>query len=279
MGAHLHPDHAAIDAEERAHLQSYGKIVDDNLSHQLRSTSSLLKSIRSELPYLGAQKEGVAFVNRRLKSMSDAMPGVRTLLVLDATGTVSASNREELIGRNFRERDYFRVAQQEANPARLYVSPPFKTVLGVLAVNLSMVITDDRGAFSGIIGATLDPAYFSTLLDSILYAPDARASIVHGDGTVFVNSPQPSRVDGMNIAKPGTFFTRHQDSGQRSSLFTGTVYATGDERLLQKTIGSAQETDHTAGTDQGPDTGTIDSERQAASQARRRIDRKATGTC
>ena len=237
MGAHLYSDHGAIDAEERARLESYGRIVDDNLSHQLRSTSNVLKSIRSELPYLIAQKGGVAFVNRRLKSMSDVMPGVRTLLVLDATGTVSASNRDGLIGQNFREREYFRVAHKGGNAATLYVSPPFKTALGAFAVTVAMVITDGRGAFSGIVTATLDPEYFSTLLNSILYAPDARASIIHSDGTVFVRSPHLRGVDGMNLAKPGTFFTRHQESGRRSSLFTGTVYATGDERMMHQRTG------------------------------------------
>ena len=237
MGAHLCSDHGAIDAEQRARLESYGKIVDDNLSVQLRSTSNVLKSIRSELPYLSAQKEGVAFVNRRLKSMSDGMPGVRTLLVLDASGTVSASNREELIGQNFREREYFRIAHKGGNAATLYVAPPFKTALGAFAVTLAMVITDERGAFSGIVTATLDPEYFSTLLNSILYAPDARASIIHSDGTVFVSSPHLPGVDGMTLAKPGTFFIRHQESGQRSSLFTGTVYATGDERMMHQRTG------------------------------------------
>ena len=227
----------AIDATERLRLQSYGKIVVDNLSHQLRSTSNMLNSIRGDLPFLGAQKEGGALVNRRLKSMSEVMQGVRTLVVLDATGTVSASNRAELIGRNFREREYFRVPEKERNPAVLYVSPPFRTVLGAFSVGLSMVLIDAQGEFSGVISATLDPDYFRSLIDSILYAPDVRASIVDRDGTIFVTLPQLPGLDGMNLAKPGTFFTRHQDSGQRSSLFSGTVYATGDERIMhQRTV-------------------------------------------
>lgn len=236
-GAHLYSDHRAIDAGERVRMESYGKIVADNLVHQLRSTSSMAKSIRGDLPHLSAQKEGVTLVNRHLQSMSELIPGVRTLFVLDASSTVTASNREELIGQNFREREYFRIARQGGNPDTLYVSAPFKTVLGVFAVTLATVITDEHGAFSGIIGVTLDPEYFNTLLDSVRYVPDVRVSIVHSDGTVFVNSPQLPGVDGMSLAKPGTFFTRHQDSGRRSSLFTGTVYATGDERMMhQRTV-------------------------------------------
>ena len=236
-GAHLYAEHGAIDAEERARLQSHGKIVETNLGHQLRSTSNMAQSIRSDLRHLSAQKEGVTLLIHHLKSMSELMPGVRTLLVLDATGTVSASNREELIGQDFSEREYFRVARQDGNPDTLYVSPPYKTFLGVFTVTLATVVTDEHGAFSGIIGATLDPEYFDTLLESIHFAPDVRASIIHSDGTVFVNSPPLPGVDGMNLAKPGTFFTRHQDGGQRFSLFTGVVFATGDERMMhQRTV-------------------------------------------
>jgi diguanylate cyclase (GGDEF)-like protein/PAS domain S-box-containing protein len=237
LGAQLYAGYRTIGTVERERLQSYGKIAADNLGHQLRSTGNMVKTIRSELPYLSVQKEGVTLVNRHLKSMSEVMQGVRTLLVLDAMGTVSASNRAELIGQNFHERAYFRIAQQEGNPDTLYVSPPFKTVLGVFTVTLAMVITDENGAFSGIVGVTLDPEYFNTLLDSIRYVPDVRASIVHSDGTVFVNSPQLPGVDGKNLANPDTFFTRHHQSGQLSSLYTGTVYATGDERMMhQRTV-------------------------------------------
>ena len=53
-----------------------------------------------------------------------------------------------------------------------------------------------------------------------------------------MNSPHLPGVEGLNLAKPGTFFTRHQESGLRSSLFTGTVYATGDERMMHQRTGA-----------------------------------------
>ena len=238
---YLYSLHASIDAVERDRLSAQARIVDENLSAQLVATSGLLDSIRQDLLFLSAQKNGKTLVNKRLQAMSQAMVGVRTLLILDANGMASASNRGQLIGQDFGERDYFRVTRQGHDPAMLYVSPPFKTSLGVFAITVTKTIQDESGDFAGVITATLDPEYFSTLLDSIRYAPDARASIIHSDGTVFVNSPQHPGVDGMNLAKPGTFFTRHQDSGQRSSLFTGIVYATGDERMMaQRTIRPAR---------------------------------------
>jgi len=237
MAWDLYSEYVAADAREREQLEAHARVVDENLGRQLFATNLALESIRGELPDLMARKEGRDLVNHRLRFMSQIMLGVRTLVMLDAEGTVLSSNREELIGKNFREREYFQAAIGSRDPAAIHVSPPYKTVLGVFAMNLAKVIRDSRGKLGGVIVATLDPEYFSTLLNSIRYATDMRASIVHGDGTVFVNAPPLPGVEGMNLAQPGTFFTRHRESGQRASLFTGMAFATGDQRMMaQRTV-------------------------------------------
>ena len=109
------------------------------------------------------------------------MPGVRTLIVTDAEGTISASNQKQLIGLNFREREYFQAARQGLNPVMLYISPPFKSVLGVYAMYVAKVVLDAQGTFDGIVSAALDPDVFSVLLNSVLYAPGMRASLIHVD--------------------------------------------------------------------------------------------------
>ena len=73
---------------------------------------------------------------------------------------------------------------------------------------------------------------FEVVLRSVLYAPDMRTSIAHGEGQVFVNMPVNERALGMNQAQPGSMFTRHQQSGQAATLMTGRVLATGDDRMI-----------------------------------------------
>jgi diguanylate cyclase (GGDEF)-like protein/PAS domain S-box-containing protein len=80
--------------------------------------------------------------------------------------------------------------------------------------------------------ATLDPEYFQVVLRSVLYAPDMRASLAHGDGQVFVNMPLNEQALGMSLARPGSMFTRHQQSGQTATLMIGRVMATGDDRMM-----------------------------------------------
>jgi PAS domain S-box-containing protein len=169
---------------------------------------------------------------QRLNILADAMPGIRTINFMDAGGTIRASNRRELIGRNFKDREYFKTPQLHPDPDTLFVSPPFKTSLGVFALILSRVMTGPGGEFAGMITATLDPQYFSTLLSSVLYVPDMRSAIAHGDGTVFLSIPEGHTVLGSNLAVPGSFFSRHRAGGRKSTAFAGNAYLYGEERLL-----------------------------------------------
>ena len=236
IGWNLYADHNFIDTGERDRLAHQARVIDENLGQQLLATSLVLDSIRNDLPAVGAKKVGDARLNRRLKTLSDAMPGVRTLIALDAEGTVIASNREELLDRNFREREYFRIVRQSRDPVRLHVSQPYRTVLGVFAMNLVKMLVDDRGEFAGIVTATLDPEYFNILLDSVRYAPDMWVSLAHGDGKLFLTVPARPGTDGADLGAPGSFFTRHRDSGQKASVMTGIVYVTGEERMMAQRV-------------------------------------------
>ena len=120
----------------------------------------------NELPELTAQNDGGALINRRLRSLDDAMPEVRTLSVVNDKGMAIASDRPMLIGMDVHEREYFDVARRASDPAVLYVSRPFKTVLGFLSINLVRVTSDAHGGYAGIVMATLDPEYFRTLRSS-----------------------------------------------------------------------------------------------------------------
>lgn len=171
-------------------------------------------------------------LNQRLVTLSDALSGVRTLSVLDARGVIQACSRSELVGRDLSQRDYFQRAVKFAEPDRLYVSEPFLTTLDVYSINLARVIAGPNGEFSGFVVATLDPQFFIPLLSSVLYAPDMRGFIAHGDGLLFVMVPERTDLTGLDLTRPGSFFSRHRESGQEASVFLGTTPVTGEERML-----------------------------------------------
>ncbi|MEI7610244.1 MAG: ATP-binding protein [Rhodospirillaceae bacterium] len=231
IGYQLYVEHVRIDVNERELLMNHARMIAKNLSVELEATYQALLGVRADSAYW-MQAGGGDRASNRLKTLADAMPGVRTITVLNREGTIVTSNRTELVGQNFARRPYFETARRLADPDAVIVSPPFTTSLGIYTMNLAMMIPGADRQFSGIVSATLEPEYFTTVLGSALYAPDMWSAIVHGDGVQFLTVPERPDQRGKNLALPGTFFTRHRQSGQTETLFKGTVYATGQYRML-----------------------------------------------
>ena len=231
LSAALYRERNVLGAQESDRLQTQARVVDENLIRQLEGANSALIGVREELEHAGS---GVAepTLSDRLKLLSDAMPGVRTMVVLDAHGMVVASSRAELLGTTASQRDFFITPSRRPNRAVLYVSAPFKPPIGPLVVAIGKVLISTQGEFAGVVLAALDPEYFQVVLRSVLDAPDMRASLAHGDGRVFVNMPVNEQALGMTLAKPDSLLTRHQRSGQIATVMTGRVLATGDDRMI-----------------------------------------------
>jgi diguanylate cyclase (GGDEF)-like protein/PAS domain S-box-containing protein len=225
-------DHLAIEAAERSRLTAQLKVIDINLEQQLNAASKVISLVRTSLPLLNAQKNGDALIEQRLQALTNAMPGVRAIIILDAQGTIQHSSQAELVGQNFRQRDYFVTAQQNGDPNILHASAPFKSALGDLSINVFKVNQDDKGAFAGLIGCIMDRNYFSTLLGSVIYAPDMWIGLAHGSGQLFMMVPPRPNIEGVNLNQPGSFHQRHRDSGQTITVMSGIVRATQDERML-----------------------------------------------
>jgi diguanylate cyclase (GGDEF)-like protein/PAS domain S-box-containing protein len=232
IGWNSFTEYRFIEARERERLSTQARIVDENLGRQLVATHLALDSIRSDLPYLQAQKDRAALINRRLQSTREAMPGMRAVSIFDAGGTLLARSPDRFVGQNFSDREYFQVALRGGDAAKLYVSPPFLASTGEYVINVVKVLLDEGGRFAGIVLGSLDPGYFSILLESVRYTDDMWSALTHGDGKLFLMIPARPGVEGMNLAQPGSFYTRHIQSGQKATVMSGIVYATGEERMI-----------------------------------------------
>lgn len=231
VGLNIHHQWQNILDRESERLSVQARVVGENVALQLDATSRALRGVADDLEVLRAAA-GWPAVSRRLKGLTDAMAGVRSIVALDALGDVQATNRTEVLGRNFSGRQYFQEAKRDPNVERLYISPPFTTALGIFGINATRAMANPDGSFGGLITATLDLDYFRTLLSSILYAPDMWAAIAHADGLQFIMVPEREGQAGKNLSQPGSFFSRHRDSGRSENVLTGTVYATGEQRIM-----------------------------------------------
>lgn len=212
-------------------LLAQARVVDQNLSHQLKGVDAALTSVRDDMDFL--RGEGLRqYGSRRLRALTEAMPGVRTMLVTDAHGNILAANRPNVVGMNAAQRSYFQVARARPSMETLYVSEPFETIFKVFSLNLVKIWTDERGEFAGIITATLDPAYFQVLLSSVVYAEDMRTTVVHGNGMAFISMPPGNAIAGIDLAVPNSVFSWHTQSGRDETLYTGRAHATGGQRMV-----------------------------------------------
>jgi diguanylate cyclase (GGDEF)-like protein/PAS domain S-box-containing protein len=142
--------------------------------------------------------------------LANAMPGIRAISVFDNQGNLISSNYPEFVGQNFSHREYFITVKEHPSQETLYISKPFKGLSGRYLINVTRMVPDKAGGFAGIVTATLNPEYFTTLLTSVLYAPDVESSLAHGDGLLFIVEPareghaaQESRMIAQRIVQSG----------------------------------------------------------------------------
>ncbi|MBF0184806.1 MAG: response regulator [Magnetococcales bacterium] len=217
--------------QERERLAAQAQVIDHNLVRQLASVYEVLRYLRVEVPRWQQLSDWQNELQNHLQLLSLAMPGVRTLIFFDPNGNAISSNRREIIGKNFAYREYFQRTKQLNNPDILTLSSPFTTVSGIWSLNLSLPLQDDNKAFVGMLSASLDSSYFSTLLLSVLYAPDMLSTIIHEEGTLYLTEPGKKELSGRPMRQPGTFLTQHLANGQQQSVFSGFSTSLQQERL------------------------------------------------
>ena len=91
IGWSLFKAHAALDATERDRLRVQARVVDDNVGQQLDGMNRALASVSDD--FLATPVYSVStLISMRLKALSDAIPGVRSMVLLDVDGNVVASS-------------------------------------------------------------------------------------------------------------------------------------------------------------------------------------------
>ncbi len=202
------------------------------------STERILTSINTTLLDLSEQQNsapemehGQQHLRLLLKTLQDAVDGIRTIMVYDASGTITESSRAEFIGMNFSQRPYFQTMLSKPEPKTLYVSAPFKTALGRVSLILNRATFDAQGNFSGVVAATLDLDQLQPMFDALRYTPDAAVGLVHGSGQALFYLSSPEIPPGTDFSDPLSFFSRHLKSGEKTSVFTGMAPLLKGERL------------------------------------------------
>lgn len=232
IGYSQNKQYLLIETQQRERLTSQAELIEKNLVPQLFSAKRALDGILGDLPTQRAQRNGIDQANQRLKLISETLVGITVVLVANTDGKIVASSLENLVGFDISRRDYFQEALKHKNSKTLYVTAPFINALGEISVSLVRTIIGPQGTFEGVVVAGLDTRSFGVLLDSVRYASDARTFLANGDGKLLMMAPETKDLIGRDIALPDSLFVRHLDSGQASTVFTGTGLITSAERMI-----------------------------------------------
>ena len=234
-------EYRQIEADERLRLTQQTEIIEKNLVPQIASANKALESVRDDLQQ-PQTKKGVLSgqnlsrlnqsINQRLKVFSDTLPGVRTLLVVDANGHIGASNNAALVGADLSHRQWFQLAAKNNAPQTLYLIAPIKSLINSYTAALARSVTGPQGEFAGVIYASIHPEFAKVQLESVLYAPDARATMVHGDGILFFMEPERKDLVGKDLAVPGSLFSQHRASGQSVSVMADAAESLHEKRWV-----------------------------------------------
>src|SRR4051794_31993349 len=87
-------EHRRTEAREKERLLTQARVIEKNMGQNLDAVNQVLAALRKERVTASSNID----IGERLKMLSDAMPGVRTLNILDSDGTIRASSRPQLIG-------------------------------------------------------------------------------------------------------------------------------------------------------------------------------------
>lgn len=225
-------ERAQIEARERRHLAQQARMLHDNLVPQLVAINHVLASLQADAPRWREQGAGMALLNQRLQLLFHALPGVRSLNLLDAQGRVQASSHDELLGQGFGQRDYMQSARSGLPPETLLVSRPFEGALGgwVLVLGRSLQAAD--GGFDGLLTASLNPEYLHVVLQSVRYAPDLFTSLTHGDGQRLMALGDANERPGDKLAQDGSLFSSYLSSQRSEAVLRGPLRAGGADYLV-----------------------------------------------
>lgn len=220
-----------LESDEQERLRNLSRALASSVARQLQGADRALGVVLRHLAN-GRPTSGSGVVDETLVELCDALPGVRTLLVMDARGVIVSANRPELVGRDLSQRDYFLAPRRAPSARTLYVSEPFQTVLGAWVINVSRAILGPDGRFEGVVSASLDPDHFQVVLSSALYAPDMRTVLFHGNGVQFVVVPPVVGRTGANLAQPGTLYARLREGGREDAALEGISSDAGELRWV-----------------------------------------------
>ena len=221
---------------EYARLADAARIADETIAGSLRAIDLLLRDVGAEQERRGDGDP--AAMTAYMVTRARGFPEVRTVLVTNTEGVITATTRPEILGWDVRQRPYYLQAREGADFERTYFSPlAVAKPTNVPVVFATRILHSRDGRWAGVVSATLEIRFFQGLLASIRPGDASSAAVIVGvDGRIISRDPDIAPLIGFKMP-PDSAFERHRATGQKVShhrLVTATDHI--DKILAARTV-------------------------------------------
>jgi PAS domain S-box-containing protein len=211
-------------------LENLARIADEQVSGSLKVVDILLQDVTRESRSTSPESKEAnldSYMRARIASLGE----IRTLYLTDSTGQVAATTFERLRGYDASRRPYYTEPQRAADRDHLFVTGPLPAALtNDWTLFLSRAKLPIMDFWDGVTVATLTPAYFAHVLDSVAPRRAGLAEIVTRTGSIVSRSPQQDELLGQNISNPT--FAAYIASGASSQRLVKETVSEGIRRLM-----------------------------------------------
>jgi two-component system, sensor histidine kinase and response regulator len=194
-------------------LENLARIADESVSGRIRAIDVMLQDITHEAQEASSQPEHAALLVY-MKARAASLEGVRSISVFSADGKVTLTTLPNLQGFDGSQRPYFTAPKASPDQNRLFIHGPLLTRIGSIVLLASRAKLSMDGVWDGVVVASLPPAFFASILDTIAPQNSGFATLLGHDGTIAARSPDQDKLLGRSVAK-GMAFELFRASKQR----------------------------------------------------------------
>lgn len=129
------------------------------------------------------------------------------LLYVDQRGDVAIDSTDFVPRRgNFADRAWFTAHRDQAR-AGLFISPPYQSRLRAQewSIAFSRRVNHADGSFAGVAVGALELNYFRHLLAGLKLGPHGSMTLIHGDGTIVMRTPDKAAQIGLDLSGTSNF--------------------------------------------------------------------------
>ena len=181
LGAIYHERGVEIARVER-HAASLASVLERHISGTLGQLESSLNSLRRHWESgLGAPEMIVLFKNH-VSSQSDLY---NLIAVIDASGRVGVTNLDDFAPTFSGDRPSFQYHQKADDQSMRIGGPLLGRVTGKWGLPVSVRINNNHGEFAGVLLASVNPYYFSSIFRELKLGRDSLVYLAGRDGAVY----------------------------------------------------------------------------------------------